>query len=677
MKKELLLALEDVDEGYLEDARPKEKKGSILSRLVIAASLLLVGATVLTFALLGGKGDDDTIIPSPGDSAGSTTAPEGEEPDSPEINTPNHKNAPFDDGHGDYSRLLAAIDQYKATRDDSWDNTDDGFMEGGVIPGDGLDSILPEGEANGSVIENTDNQVLGIVEGDLMKMTDKFIFRLGEERRGQAGDKDYYLRVYSIEKENSQLIVNYKLPLFDKEETRYRNETLEMYISRDARTLTIVRTHIIRNDENYTSSAVGVLSLDIRDVSDIKELSRFSVEGGYISSRMVDGRLLLLTNQYYYVSDSTDTDDVTDFIPSVYFDDAEHYINMGCIYLPEIINSVSYTTLIMANEGNLEIIDARAFLDYTQKDAYVSRDKIYLPRDYTVELDSSEENLKIRDAMSDITVVSYSKQGFADRGTVTVRGTVKDRYSIDEKDGYLRVVTTTTVTERKSEYRWSTITEQMYEYWFYNTKTNASLYIINLFDNSITASVEGFAPDGEEAAAVRFEGNKLYVCTAVIRLFTDPVFFFDLSDYHNITYTDTGYIEGFSSSLIDLGEGFLLGIGRENNTTNKVEIYKKEGDSVVSVDKYLFGGSYSTEYKSYLIGRDKNLFGLYASRTIYNDATNKYEGAYLLFMFDGNALQVTTITGVANGESASLIRAATLDGYLYITTPTNMVVKKL
>ena len=114
--------------------------------------------------------------------------------------------------------------------------------------------------------------------------------------------------------------------------------------------------------------------------------------------------------------------------------------------------------------------------------------------------------------------------------------------------------------------------EQTGEKWWNRiTTTNASLFVINLSDNSIRASVEGFAPEGEEVASVRFEGDKLYVCTAVIRLFSDPVFFFDLSDYENITYTDTGYIEGFSSSLINLGEGYLLGIGNEDSMTGKIE----------------------------------------------------------------------------------------------------------
>lgn len=653
MKKEFLLSLNDIDEGYLEDARPKPKKIITLPRLVIAASILLVGATVLTFALLGGKGNDDPIVPTPDDSTGTLIPPADDTP-----------NNPFDDGYGDYSRLMAAINKYKESADDYFLDEDDGFVEGDAPSspdygiGDGSTSN------NGNVIENTDNQVEGITEGDLMKMTEKYIFRLGEERNGAGGDKVYYLRIYSVDKENSKLITNYHLPMFDKELSRYRNEDMEMYISADATTLTIIRTYVFKNDQNYTSSAVGVMSLDISDVNNIKEKARVSIDGGYVSSRMVDGRLLLLTNQYYYVWEDTDTSDHTDFVPEINVGDKSYFVNPECIYVPEEIYSVNYSTLLMLGEGDLGVVDARAFLDYSNKDAYVSKDNIYLIRDYQ-KCETVDDTTKKYEAMSDISIIGYNENGFTDKGQVAIPGTINNQYSLDERDGHLRAVTTTTVAE------------QIGEYWWNRTRTiNASLFVINLSDNSIRASVEGFAPEGEEVASVRFEGDKLYVCTAVIRLFSDPVFFFDLSDYENITYTDTGYIEGFSSSLINLGEGYLLGIGNEDSMTGKIEVYKKDGDSVVSVDKYLFKGTYSTEYKSYLINREKNLFGLYVNYATFDESTIKYGNAYLLFSFDGEKLCVAEWITMES-TNYSMIRAAIVDGYLYITTTTRLVVEKL
>ena len=80
----------------------------------------------------------------------------------------------------------------------------------------------------------------------------------------------------------------------------------------------------------------------------------------------------------------------------------------------------------------------------------------------------------------------------------------------------------------------------------------------------------------------RFDGTDAYVCTAV--QLTDPVFFFDLSDMDNITYKETGTIEGFSTSLVNFGNGYLLGIGTGNVWGSlKIEIYEESATGVVSV----------------------------------------------------------------------------------------------
>ena len=656
--KEILLALEEINEEYLEEARPKRRKPA-LPRLVIAASILLVGATVLTFALLGGKGNDDPIVPTPDDSTGNLIPPAD--------NTPNN---PFDDGYGDYSRLMAAINKYKESADDYFWIEDDGVFDEGAIP-----ESPSQGEQganggsstsnNGNIIENTDNQVEGIAEGDLMKMTDKYIFRLGEERNGAAGDKVYYLRIYSVDKENSKLITNYHLPLFDREQSRYRNEDTEMYISADATTLTIIRTHVFRNDQDYVSSAVGVMSLDISDVNNIKEKASVSIDGRYVSSRMVNGRLLLITNQCYYVWEDTDTSNPSDFVPKIYEGDKFHRISPECIYVPEEIESVNYSTLLMLSEGDLGIVDARAFLDYSQKDAYVSKDNIYLIRDYQ-KCETVDDTTKKYEAMSDISIIGYNENGFTDNGTVTIPGTVKNQYSLDERDGHLRAVTTTTVTE------------QIGEYWWNRTETtNASLFVINLSDHSIRASVEGFAPEGEKVASVRFEGDKLYVCTAVVVSFTDPVFFFDLSNYDNITYTDTGIIDGYSDSLINYGDGILLGIGREDWYTAKVEIYTElEDGGVLGVDEFKFDGICSTDYKAYLVNRENNLFG-FAIRGPLDYHTMKYtRNYYALLTIEGESLSLQIITFDFD-INIDRVRAVYLDGYLYLTTDEDLFVEKI
>ena len=184
-----------------------------------------------------------------------------------------------------------------------------------------------------------------------------------------------------------------------------------------------------------------------------------------------------------------------------------------------------------------------------------------------------------------------------------------------------------------------------------------NLYCVDLDRWEVTASVESFAPDGEDAQSVRFDGHMAYVCTAEVIVITDPVYFFDLSDLENITYTDTGTIDGYSTSLIELGDGYLLGIGYGDTRQLKVEVYKERDGAVISVCTYQLAASFSEEYKSYYINREYDLIGLPVM--LQNGSIS-----YKLLHFDGFALH--EIVSDSCIGALDNVRATIIDGYLYI-----------
>jgi uncharacterized secreted protein with C-terminal beta-propeller domain len=240
---------------------------------------------------------------------------------------------------------------------------------------------------------------------------------------------------------------------------------------------------------------------------------------------------------------------------------------------------------------------------------------------------------------------------------VRVDGFLNDQYSLDEKDGVLRVVTETNYREEK---RYHNVDKDVYNFTSIENYRSADLYCIDLATNEIIGSVVGFAPEGEQVASVRFDGDKAYVCTAVVVSFTDPVFFFDLSDMSNITYTDTGVIEGFSTSLIELEGGYLLGIGYGNSRdTLKFEIYEEKNGMVVSVCDYeLRGVAHSEDYKSYYINRKENLFGLMTSRADVGD--------YILLHFNGGAIVPVANVRFDRVADEGVTRATMIDGKLFV-----------
>ena len=529
---------------------------------------------------------------------------------------------------------------------------------GGVAPENGLGS-----SGNGNYLESTDNQVDGVIESDLFKMTDKYIFRLGYRYEDEEIENKTHVHqipilfVYSIDKENSELVSAYQIPTFTNEYFKDYN-CGEMFLSLDGNTVTLIKNY---TDDQTNKGKVGIISLDVSDVSSISTKAMVSIDGSINTSRMVDGRLLLVT-EYFFNKNTVDYNDPSTFVPSIDSGSGARPIEFEDIIFPDTVGNTRYSVVALMDAESLQLMGASALLNFTEN-VYVSENNVYVTREYSQRTDR-EDGGYTTSTMSDIAVLNYSGEGLEKKGVITLRGLSEDQYSFDEKDGYLRVVTST--TDRLYEIDGMTSSSGI--------ARNASLYVVDLSDNGIIASVNDFAPEGEAATAVRFDGDKCYVCTAEVVTFSDPVYFFDLSDYENITYTDTGIIEGYSDHLINLGEGFLLGIGEENWRYSKVEIYEERDGSVVSVAEFKFEGRYSTEYKSYLVNRENNLFGFGVSGYYDEESTYKEADVYILLHFNGYELTAYKFKVSLIPNS---VRAAYIDGYLYITTDIGLTVEKI
>jgi uncharacterized secreted protein with C-terminal beta-propeller domain len=188
-------------------------------------------------------------------------------------------------------------------------------------------------------------------------------------------------------------------------------------------------------------------------------------------------------------------------------------------------------------------------------------------------------------------------------------------------------------------------------------KYNCNLYCIDLTNWEIASSVIAFAPDGEEVTSARFDGPTGYICTAEVVIMSDPVYFFDLSDIHNITYKHTPVIDGYSSSLVNFGD-YLLGVGFNESRELKVEVYEETADGVAPIAAYERPGWFSQNYKSYYIDRENNILGL-AVET-WRDGTY-----YLLLHFDG--YQLLTVAQIPMSRNyVQNCRADIIDDYLYL-----------
>lgn len=486
--------------------------------------------------------------------------------------------------------------------------------------------------------ETTDNQVAGVIEGDLLKRSSEHLYYLVRMQNS------YKLRCYSIAGNDTALLS--ETAIQPDENASFTGE-VETYLSLDCKTLTVVSGgyKISKNVKVYERSYTVVIALDVSDPTAVAELGRTYFSGAYNTSRMVNGKMLLVNN--FYVGYQPDYDKEETFLPQYGRFDAMESVAAEDIYAPDILTNTAYTAVYTIEERTLETLDSIAFLSYSDQ-VFVSSESLYITRQYTKTEELSDDSVQ-RTVATEITRVSYAGEGLEHKGAGEVLGSVKNQYCMDEYNGVLRVAATYQSNVQKERQRGLTASMELF-----SSERNASLYCLDIQNMQTVGKIEKFAPAGEDVQSARFKGNIGYICTAEVVMLTDPVYAFDLSDPTNIVYKDTGTIEGYSSSLVDFGDGYCLGVGYGGTGNLKIEVYAQTATAVQSVCSYESKGSFSEDYKSYYINREYGFIGL------------GVDDEYLLLHFNGMEL-VPIIRAVVPGYN-EYKRAALIDGYFYIFT---------
>ena len=617
----LLSAFDGVKDEMIEDAAPRGRGLQIpFARIAaVAACLFVVVGVVLGAILMGGESVTPPVAERPN--------PDAERP-FPEVPRPTKS-------------LAAVMQDYLLVG-----GTDSAYPDDVFEPGnDAFEEDVEDG-GNGTYVETTDNQIAGVIEADICKTTDRYIFRYQNKS----------LYIYSIDGENSKEISSLYIS------SRGSTWNTDMFLSEDGKTVTVIQEEYTYREEThpYAGSRVTfIYSIDVSDVKAPSIVKTLGVAGGKKAVRKIDGRIYLVSAPGFdrrYI----EVDDLTTYVPGIIEGDTVSLCSLENIYYNDEIERVSYVYVNVFDEDGLTLDGEYAILaGHSTWVSGVHFTKNHIAVEYQSGRKIREENgSPVSEAYTELDLIDFSGESLRYRGCLGIRGWAESgQYSYDEKDGYLRIVT--------SNREWLR---------YYVIYENVSLYAYDLGTMELAAAVEDFAPTGERATAVRFEGDTLYVCTAETASFSDPVFFFDLSDYGNITQVNTGYIEGFSSTLIDYGDGYLIGIGRYDRERGKISVYKREGEMVLSVAEFLFYGTPCTKYKSYLIDREQNIFG-FACDHYRIDRDEEYRSVYVILRLDEGGLCVVEELNVSSGSLSA--RAFLRDGYVYYTGAEEFRVVKL
>lgn len=538
------------------------------------------------------------------------------------------------------------------------DSVKDFFGSFGGFGAKGEDAMPPTSD-NQAPSENyqevTNNQTKGVIEGDLFKRSNAKIYYL------TAQDKNYVLDVYPIAGTATQKSASLTIaPEQDTSFTGY-NEKRELFLNADATRALIVTPCYGYQDHVLYTVMIGV---DLTGATPA-ETGRVYVSGNYVSSRLIENKLLLVTNFQPYRTEKGKFDfgDQKTYLPHTGTQNDLSPVPMDTIVMEDAAQSARYTVLATIDYDTLEVEDTASLISYSEE-VYVSENHVFATLSHRETHNLPDPSGKQTEVWRNETIISCFeyRNGLRLTGSVNVNGELNDRYSLDEYEGVLRVFTSTT------KYEWPA--EEPWDGKYLLSRANSSLYCYSLDDFSLLASVENFAPANETVQSARFQGNTAYVCTAIVVTFTDPVYAFDLSDYNNITYTDTGTISGYSLSLTPFTDDTMVGIGYGDwRDVLKIELYRENGTEVESVAKVeVEGVSFSNQFKSYFLDKENGLIGI----TIIN-YNYGYEDrtTFLLYRFDGYNLVKLSETTLSEQDGYQDERAVLIDGVLYLFAPSS------
>ena len=341
-------------------------------------------------------------------------------------------------------------------------------------------------------------QVEGIDEADIIKTDGRYIYFVNDNKE---------VVIYSAEDGNTE-----KVSVIGS--SGIENYIDDIYLSED-RLITVGRYYKDDRQESYS----GIVVYDISDRSDPKELYDFSQSGSILSSRMAGGYVYLVTNDYVYRGGRT-----VPLCGSIGSLSSLKATDICCVPEPEV-SSYIVLSAVDVSSGSQGKTATKAILG-AGEDIYCNDHNLY-----TI---SGEWNSK--DNVYSTRIVRASLDGLSVKfnATAKVRGYALSQFAMDEKDGYFRIATT---SER------------------------GGIDVNNLFvlDPKLkeAGSVTGFARN-ESIKAVRYVGDKAYVITYEA---IDPLFIIDLSDPENPSIEGEVMIDGFSTLLVPINEGRLLGIG--------------------------------------------------------------------------------------------------------------------
>ncbi len=556
--------------------------------VILVVSVIMSGVTLMGFSQMSFDDPTDITLPSVG-----------------QIDN-DHEPIIFSniDGDDDASSGIKKFDSYQEIVDyldvEETDNYDQYYWDRNVMD----DMIMFEESASspntsigvsdgasadsGGSYSSTNNQVMGVDEGDRVKNDGEYAYIVSSDRTS--------IMVLDVNPAEDTRILS---------TIRSTSYISDIYLTGD-KLVIIGQSYYFEEglyQSNYQYSNRPVISVQVLDTDNKANMTMVkneTLKGNYLTSRMIDSHLYLISNingyacmqsedrlpipadMTYYIEDEEPTRQVTSFM-TMDIDD---------------VDSESRVASIMMSSSN---------------NIYVSKNNIFITHPYYQGMYQWRDNGGEYEEKTIIHRLAVSDNDITYAASGEVVGTPLNRYSMDEFDGHFRIATSTG--------------------WM-----NENQVIVLDEELNKVGSVDNIAP-GERIYSARFMGEKLYLVT--FRQ-VDPFYVIDLADPANPEILGELKIPGYSDYLHPYDENHIIGLGKEGRKV-KISLFDVTNVSdPIELDKMIIEGSYSDsealhDPHAFLFSKEKNMLVIpmyvndykYSYDDVYGTIHTTWAGSYV------------------------------------------------
>ncbi|MCL2803420.1 MAG: beta-propeller domain-containing protein [Micrococcales bacterium] len=474
--------------------------------------------------------------------------------------------------------------------------------------------LTPTGQGEQYQFSLTNTQVAGIDEGDIVKTDGKALYVASGAR----------VEILLPDGANTRQVATIDTALA---ESTVPGAVLDMMLSGDT---LVVFTQAYEVDASAISGNQDTVYVpyqveqtvaalyNVSDPASPELITYFGQSGSYASSRLVGNVLYLVSDYSLNDTDQLDQADPSTYVPMIHDGEVASAMVPDDILLVTPAEQARYAVASAIDLAATERLSAQTVLAGAET-IYMSPDNLFLAATiWNGQLAwGADGEATYEGPITTIVRLALNEGQLAAAAQDAVPGQLLNQFSLDERDGFLRLAVDVTGFDGEQWLR------------------QVSLYVLDS-DLAVVGLVDNLAQD-ETVKSVRFDGEVGYVVT--FRQ-TDPLFAVDLSQPSQPEVMSALKIPGFSAYLHPWAEGKLLGLGvdgDEDGRTDGLKLAMFDTSDPYAVDliagKHLAasGSEALDNHKAVLVDTEQSLIGF---PTWSYDSSGGYKYSYVVYSYD-------------------------------------------